>query len=57
MKNAFPQVGLKPTLSVSLFSAHHAIHLRHGGLGGQTENLLGFNRLQLNYWPCVKPNT
>ena len=33
MKNAFPRVGLEPTTSVSLISAHRAIHLRHGGLG------------------------
>ena len=53
MKNAFPRVGLEPTTSVSLISAHRAIHLRHGELRGLAKNLLGFLGLQLNYWPCV----
>ena len=33
MKNAFPRVGLESTTSDSLFSAHRAIHMRHGRLG------------------------
>ena len=33
MKNATLREGLEPTTFVTLFSAHHAIHLRHGGLG------------------------
>ena len=33
MKNASPRVGLEPTTFDTPFSAHRAIHLRHGGLG------------------------
>ena len=32
MKNALPQVGFEPTISVWLIYAHRTIHLRHGGL-------------------------
>ena len=47
MKNAAPGVGLEPTTFVTMPSAHHANHLRHGGTR-PCQNLAGF------YWHATE---
>ena len=47
-------VRLKPTILESLIATHRATHLCHEGWRPSSgKNWLGFNLMQLNYWPCV----